>query len=386
MKVTSLETTIVSVPYRHRETSWRVRRDGVTDVLVKIGTDSGLVGWGESCSGADVASVEAAVQAMAPLVIGRDPWAREAIADDVYTLGLWDFRPMTANFAFSGIDMALADLCGKACRQPLYNLFGGLRRESVDYFCYLAVGEPDDVAAQCRAGLERGYTVFYIKVGLDFATELETVETIRNTIGPACKIRVDANGRWSVNEALRNLAELDRFSIDFAEQPVPPDPVRNMVELRARTPVALCSNEGLWRVGDCWEVIRNRAADVLCFSASWVGTLAHFARLAHAAHLEGLKVCKHTHGELGIAAAAHQHVLLTLPNIVDGHQQTAAMMEDDVLAAPLPIAAGPSWGVPVGDGLGIVVDEAKVRKYHEHYRAHGQFLPYQPSDIGRKDF
>ena len=58
-------------------------------------------------------------------------------------------------------------------------------------------------------------------------------------------------------------------------------------------------------------------------------------------------------------------------------------MADDVLATPLPIADGPSWGVPVGDGLGIRVDEAKVRKYHEHYRAHGQFLPYQPSDIGK---
>ena len=53
------------------------------------------------------------------------------------------------------------------------------------------------------------------------------------------------------------------------------------------------------------------------------------------------------------------------------------------MTEPLPIADGPSWGVPVGDGLGIRVDEAKVRKYHEHYRAHGQFLPYQPGDIGK---
>ena len=383
MKVTSLETTIVSVPYRHRETSSRVRRDGVTDVLVRIGTDTGLVGWGEGCSGADVVSVEAAVKAMAPMVIGRDPWAREAIADDVFTTGLWDYRPMTGNFAFSGIDMALWDLCGKDCRQPLYNLFGGLRRESVDYFCYLSIGNPEEVAAQCRAGLERGYTVFYVKVGIDFQAEFEMVKAIRRTIGPDCKIRVDANGRWSVNEALRNLAELDAFRIDFAEQPVPAEPVRNMAELRARTPVALCSNEGLGRVSDCWEVIRSRAADVLCFSSTWVGSLAHFARLSHAAHLEGIKVCKHTHGELGIAAAAHQHVLLTLPNIVDGHQQTASIMADDVLAEPLPIADGPTWGVPQGEGLGIRVDEDKVRKYHEHYRAHGQFLPYQSGDIGQ---
>ncbi|HET8698734.1 MAG TPA: mandelate racemase/muconate lactonizing enzyme family protein [Gammaproteobacteria bacterium] len=385
MKVAALETTIVSVPYRHREVSSRVRRDGVTDVLVKIATDDGLVGWGESCSGADVVSVEAAIRAMAPFVLGRDPWAREAIAADVYALGLWDYRPMTANFAFSGIDMALNDLCGQACGQPVYNLFGGLRRASTDYFCYLSTGEPHDVAAQCRAGVERGYTVFYIKAGIDFAAELELVAAIREAIGPGRKIRVDANGRWTVNEALRNLAALDRFGIDFAEQPVPSEPVRNMAELRARTPVALCANEGLGRAADCWEVIRQRAADVLCFSSSWVGSLAQFARLAHAAHLEGIKVCKHTHGELGIAAAAHQHVLLTLPNVVDGHQQTAAIMDDDVLAEPLPIATGPTWGVPGGAGLGIRVDEDKVRTYHERYRAHGQFLPYQPGDLARHE-
>ena len=242
----------MSVPYRHRETSSRVRRDGVTDVLVKLGTDTGLVGWGESCSGADVVSVEAAVKAMAPMVVGRDPWAREAIADDVYTTGLWDYRPMTGNFAFSGIDMALWDLCGKDCEQPLYNLFGGPASQERRLLLLSLVGEPADVAAQCRAGVERGYTVFYVKVGVDCPAELEMVEAIRKSVGPGGKIRVDANGRWSVNEALRNLAELDRFGIDFAEPPVPAEPVRTC-ELRERRRSRLCANEGLGRDSDCSE-------------------------------------------------------------------------------------------------------------------------------------
>ena len=72
MKIVGLETIPVSVPYRQAERSFRVQRGGVSDVIVKLVTDTGLVGWGESCSGADVASVEAAVRAMAPFVIGRD--------------------------------------------------------------------------------------------------------------------------------------------------------------------------------------------------------------------------------------------------------------------------------------------------------------------------
>jgi L-alanine-DL-glutamate epimerase-like enolase superfamily enzyme len=89
-------------------------------------------------------------------------------------------------------------------------------------------------------------------------------------------------------------------------------------------------------------------------------------------------VCKHTHGEFGIAAAAAHHIVLTLSNIVDGNQQTAQMMCDDVLKTPLPIAHGPEWGVPEGAGLSIEVDEEKVRRYHESYRREGQIQPYDP--------
>ena len=84
MKISSVEAIPVSVPYSHAERSSRVQRGGVSDVIVKISTDDGYVGWGESCSGADTASIECAVNAMANFVIGRTPWDIEAIARDVY--------------------------------------------------------------------------------------------------------------------------------------------------------------------------------------------------------------------------------------------------------------------------------------------------------------
>ena len=99
---------------------------------------------------------------------------------------------------------------------------------------------------------------------------------------------------------------------------------------------------------------------MVCFSSYWVGTLRRFHTLASLAGLLGVGVCKHTHGELGIAAAAGQHVLLTLPNATLGAQQTAAIMADDMLTTPLPIANGPRWGMPDGAGLGIEIDEVKL--------------------------
>jgi L-alanine-DL-glutamate epimerase and related enzymes of enolase superfamily len=142
MKIVKFESFPVSVGYSHAELSARVRRGGVSDVIVKLTTDNGLVGWGESCSGADTRSIEAALQSMAPFVLNQDPWNSEAIAHEVFRTGLWEYRAMTGNFAFAGIDMALWDLCGKDCGKPLYRLFGGAMRQSVDYFYYLSRGTP----------------------------------------------------------------------------------------------------------------------------------------------------------------------------------------------------------------------------------------------------
>jgi glucarate dehydratase len=377
MKIVGFDTFPVSVPYRHPERSSRVQRGGVSDVIVKLTTDTGLVGWGESCCGADTASIDAALRAMKPFVVGRDPWDTEAIARDVYKTGLWDYRINTGNFAFAGIDMALWDLCGKESGQPLYRLFGGAVRETVDYFYYLAVGTPEEVAEQCRDGVARGYRCYYIKVGVDAAAEEAMLAAIRETIGRDAKIRIDANEAWTPAEAVRLLNRWnDRFGIDFAEAPVRANPAHLMQNLHRLTPVALCANEGLGSEADVLRTIAAEAAEVLCFSSYWVGTLRRFHTLSHVAHLNGIGVCKHTHGELGLAAAAGQHMLLTLPNAVDGAQQTAAIMTDDILAEPLPIATGPHWGRIERPGLGVEVDEEKVRFYHGAYRRDGQFLPY----------
>ena len=376
MKIVRLDAYPASIAYSHVELSSRVNRAGVTDVVVKLTTDSGLVGWGESCSGADTVSIEAAVKSMAKFVVGRGPWEIEAIARDVFGAGLWDYRPMTGNFAFAGIDMALWDLCGKASGQPIYRLFGGAQRETVNYFYYLSQGRPDDLAEQCRGAVAKGYSCFYLKVGLNTAAEEEMLEAIRTTIGPSARIRIDANEAWSVPEAVRLLTRWhQRFDIDFAEAPVRATPHALMLDLRQRVPVALCANEGLGRQADALAMIESHAADILCFSSYWVGSLRRFHTLSHLAALHGQRVIKHTHGEFGIAAAAGQHMMLALPNVDVGVQQTAAMMEDDILADRLPIADGPGWGLIDKPGLGVEVDEDKLARYVEAYSKDGQFLP-----------
>lgn len=382
MKITKLEFIPVSVPYTHREVSSLVNRDGVTDVIVKATTDDGLTGWGESCSGADVKSVLGALEAMQPFVMGADPWESERIRQELWHRGLWSWRQHTACFAYPGIDMALWDLCGKASGLPLYKLFGGKVRERASYFFYCSQGTPEHIAEQARAGLGMGFQVFYLKVGLNIEAELEMVRTLRETIGPKGKIRLDANGAWTVNEALRNLARLDAYNIDFIEQPVVQDPLSNMQEVRNRCNMAVSANEGTWTPEDALRQMQARTADVYCFSPYFTGSLAQFQRLCWQAHFRGLQICRHTHGELGITAAACHHILLTLPNVVDGNQQTAHMMTDDIVTETIPITNGPDWGVPEGVGIGVEIDLEKLGRYHDFFREHGQFPPYDPKLLG----
>ena len=267
----------------------------------------------------------------------------------------------------------------------LWRLLGGLRHAEATYFYYLARDTPENLAAQVNEGLAAGFEVFYLKVGLDDTEDLEMVSAVREALGPVPRLRLDANGIWTVPQALRNLRAMGEYDIDFVEQPVRDHPAGQLAEVRARVEMAVCANEGLWSEADAYARIRARDADVYCFSPYWVGSIGSFHRLAWLADYEGLQVCKHTHGELGLAAAAGHHVVLTLPNGVQGHQQTAYLIEHDILTEPIPLAHGPRWGVIDGPGLGVEVDEAAVSEAAARYRAEGQYLPWQDYQIANEE-
>jgi len=377
MKITKLEAFPISIRYTRTETSALIAREGVTDVIVKLTADNGLIGWGEACMNSETVGIQKAVEAAAPFVVGRNPWDTEHIARDYFIGGGWQFQPMTGSFAFAGIDMALWDLNGKEAGQPIYRLFGGAQRETVRYFCYLHWGSRDDVAAQCDDGIRRGYDTFYFKVGYDAAKEEQLLEVIRQHIGPNGKLRIDANQAWTVPQAVQTIDRWHRlFNIDFVEGPVPVEPIDLTQEVKRRIAPSICVNEGLWKYSDALRLARSRAGDYLCFSPYWVGSLRRFSTVAHVAHHEGQIVCKHTHGEFGLAAAAGQHMMLCAPNSDCGNQQTAQMMEDDILIQRIPIMDGPEWGRIEGPGLGVEVDEDKLKKYHEAYQRNGEFPPY----------
>lgn len=378
MKISKIESWPINSPFQHEERSALVARAGLTELIVKITADNGLVGWGECTRAADVAGIQAAVSAMTPIVLGRSAWDREAICRDVYIPGAWQFQEMTGNFAYAGIDMALWDLCGKEVGKPLYQLLGGALRDEVNYFYYLpSASGLEEVRAACLDGVRRGYHVFYFKVGVHAHAEEEALAIIRATIGERAKLRIDANQSWDPVTARRLITRWHNlFNLDFVEAPTRIAPLSIHCDLQRQISVPLCANEGMWRVEEAHRIIVARAADYLCFSPYWVGSISRFMHLCRLADHHGLQVVKHTHGEFGLTAAAFQHLMLAIPNAADGHQQTASIVQRDVLPQRIPIADGPTWGLIDGPGIGYDVDEDAVLAQHELFRSQGEYLTY----------
>ena len=188
MKIDKIEVIPVSVPYKHDEISSRVSRSGITEIIVKISTDSGIVGWGESPRIASADVIQKAIESMIPLILNQDPWKNQLLENNVYHDSNWQWSQMTANLAYGAIDMALWDIYGQETGIPIYKLLGGNLREEVDYFYYLQWDELGSFIKQCEEGHEKGYEVFYMKIGLNDENEEEMLRQVRSIIGYDKKI------------------------------------------------------------------------------------------------------------------------------------------------------------------------------------------------------
>ena len=197
MKVVRFETFPLSIPYRHTERSARVTRDGVSDVIVKLTADDGTIGWGESCSGADIRSIESALHAMSAYVIGRSPWDLDQIAQDVFAKGLQDYHPRAAPLPLPASTWRFGTFAASKAASRWSGSSAVRCAGGIGLFNYLS-GDAKSLDAECRSGVRKAIPASTSRSGIDDAAEEGKIETIRSAIGPGRKIRIDANEAWSV--------------------------------------------------------------------------------------------------------------------------------------------------------------------------------------------
>jgi L-alanine-DL-glutamate epimerase-like enolase superfamily enzyme len=230
------------------------------------------------------------------------------------------------------------------------------------------------MAADAQTAVRQGFSTLYLKVGSDDpSVDIARVQAVRGGAGPDAAIRVDANEAWSSSAAVRIVRQMERFDLEFVEQPVSARNLQEMAYVRGRITPPLLANEASWTRYDQLEVIRHSAADVICVDNQMDGGLLNMKRSAGLCETAGFPVLKHSLGELGVAVYAATHVIASTPNFLYANQSYASLLSDDIIDGTdtLPYENG-GLAVPDAPGIGVDLDRDKVGQYAELYQEKGQ--------------
>lgn len=364
MKITRVTSEILKIPIRHVGSLGVGKLHAIENVLVRLETDEGLTGIGESSPWPVFAescwSVKAALDHyLAPCVEGEDPFRIEWI------LMKMDATLADAPFAKAAIDMALHDLIGKATGRPVYDLLGGLVNERITMSYSIANQSVEADVREVEWLLERGLRVFKIKTGVvPQAVDRARIRAIRELIGTDGDLRLDYNQSIQPEHAIRILRELEEFRPTFIEQPTRRWDVEHLAQIAAAIDTPIMADEAVFSPADAMRVVRAEAADIISIKLMKPGGIARSKRIAAIAEAAGVPCYAGAMWESGVGIAASLHFMAATPNVRYGSDFYIPyfLMQRDIVKERPRFEDG-CVHVPHGPGLGVDLDEAAVREF-----------------------
>lgn len=356
MRITSIDLYRAPMPMK---TPFKVAI-GVTttsqSLFVRIHTDSGLVGIGEGniftpVVGETPDSVWAAAPTLARTLIGTDPLDIEGRARQMR-------KHLPNNTTLrSAVEIALWDCLGRAAAMPLFAVLGGRRRAIVtDNTCGLET--PAVMAERAARFKDRGFKVIKVKLGTDLATDLERMRAIRDAVGPAFTLRIDANQGWSRTTARTALVALAEFNPELVEQPVVAADIDGLAELRRGTSIPIMADESLFDEHDALRLVAAGACDyfnIKLAKAGGITTALRINAIGEAAHIPCMIGCM---TDAGIAISAAVHLASARENIVFADLDGADMLAVDPVMGGFAYAPGGELLPSTLPGLGVEFDPA----------------------------
>jgi L-alanine-DL-glutamate epimerase-like enolase superfamily enzyme len=335
-------------------------------VLVRVRDHEGRVGLGEASvtsvwSGETQAGAIAVIQQeFEPLVVGADPFDLEWITQRM------DKAAHGNSFAKGAVEMALLDLQGQTLGVPVYKLLGGKARgaapDDPGIRLKFVVGAVEPVLAAQRAKrmVDLGWKSIKVKVGRDPhpQADLARLRVVRDAIGPGTWLSVDANGGYSVDQAIWAAACFEKLDVMLFEQPTRRGDHQAMAEVRRRSGIPIMADESVFTPHDALDVIRERAADVLSLYPGKHGGIRATQQIAKLAEAAGIPCTIGSNLEREIATAAMAHVTVCTANLhcerFPGDLIGPVYYESPLSTQPLRYQADRLW-VPEGPGLGVRV-------------------------------
>jgi len=350
--------------------AWYRRRGAM---LVEITTEDGVTGWGEAFGPPELTAP--VVAWFAPLLLGQDAMAREALWQAMYNRLRDHGQRGIVVEAISAIDIALWDIAGKVFGQPVHRLLGGpLRTEVEAYATGFYRRERDDhlayLAEEAGQRLAEGFRTLKLKTGWGLAEDIALTKDFRTAIGPGVGLLVDCNHAYDAPAAIAFGNAVAGCDIGWFEEPVPPEDIDGYLEVKARQPIPVAGGEACFARWGFRDMIARRAADILQPDVAACGGISELKKIADMASAFGLRVNPHVWGT-GVALAASLHLLAVIPDNPPGLFPRQPLLEldrsphpirDALLAAPIALRDG-HVAVPTGPGLGIAIDRSALERF-----------------------
>jgi L-alanine-DL-glutamate epimerase-like enolase superfamily enzyme len=357
MKITRLDALRVRIPQKPPIAPYQNRYRAGThkeSLLVRLETDTGVVGWGETPDDWIDRSFEGTpTDRLRGQVLGRDPFDLEG----------WYAECTLGSYLSSGVEMAFWDVIGKVTNQPLYRLLGGaVRPMKIELAACMGIRPYEEAKTIARDYLEQGFTTLKTKAGRDAKEDLEMVRGIRDGVGDRLKLRIDPNMGYTPEVALQLAKDLERYHLEYFEQPIHRTLLAESARLKRQTKTPLALNESVTTPEITLQILKLGAADVLLPDTYQCGGILGVKKVAALCEAAGVPCVFHCAHDLGLKSAAMLHVVVSSPSFTLANDCTYYGLEDDIVTPLHRIEAG-RMPVPQGTGLGVTVDEGKLAKY-----------------------
>ncbi len=379
--IVAIELHHVALPTR-REHKWT----GLTEpiggyVLVKMTDATGNAGWGEAPALKDWGgefgryfgespgtTIEVITRYLAPAVKGCLP-------GEVGELHARMDRIIKGYpYAKAAVEFAAYDLAGRQWGLPVHRLLGGAVRKKIPVTHSIGLLGFEEAEREVAQVAREGIRTIKIKVGVDPDRDVDMVRRIRETVGPGIALCCDANqGYRTAAEAIRTYRRMEKYNLIYFEQPV--EGIEHLAEVARAIDAPVMADESAWNAHDVIQIIEKRAAQIVSIYTTKPGGLYRAMEVVAVARAAGLICNVNGSVETGIgnlvnlalAAAAPSVVLscvvpVSTPAEAQSGQVAGIYYKDDLIASPMRFADG-AIELPVGAGMGIAADEAKIRRY-----------------------
>jgi galactonate dehydratase len=362
MKITAVETI-----YLPRGIT--VHAGAITYLWVRIHTDEGLIGLGESYPNAEA---EAAIvhSRLASVLLGRDPSAIDRLWADMFLAVSYSGWAGAEMRAISAVDIALWDLLGKATRQPIYKLLGGASRQSIRIYntCYDRVdftSSPAQLARELLASNVRAMKIWPFDPlaketgGNHISAEqlrraIEPLRLIREEFGDAIDVAIEFHGFWNLPSAIKIAAALRKYQPMWLEEMLPQDNLAAYAELARATDLPLCVSERLMTRWAFRELLENRAAQIIMPDIAWCGGISEAKKIATMAETYYLPIAPHNcGGPILHFATTHLSANVTNLYIMETVRRHYNEEYEGLVTRSLVPEAGGELPLPPGPGLGV---------------------------------